>query len=119
MKSHKVLIIGILASGIILAAAFGLYAFILKSPTVIVQSSPASATVSIDKTPSESHRINLKPGSYALGVSFTGYVTYEGNFTVKRGQKLVLPILLKPIPTPTLLTSNLNSLPQFFDASHD
>lgn len=119
MKSHKVLIIGILISGVIFAGALALYAFILKSPTVIVQSSPASATVSIDKTTSESHRINLKPGSYSLSVSFTGYVTYEGSFTVKRGQKLVLPILLKPIPTATLLTTNLNSLPQFFDASHD
>jgi hypothetical protein len=119
MKSYKVLLIGILISATIFTAAFALYAFILKSPTVIVQSSPESATVLINKIEQPSHRLTLKPGSYDLTVSFTGYVTYQGSITLKRGQKLVLPILLKQVPTATLLTTNLNTVPQFFDATHD
>lgn len=119
MKSHKVLIIGILVCAIIFALAFALYAFILKSPTVIIQSSPENASVSINKTAQPSHRLTITPGSYDISVSATGYVTYEGTINVKRGQKLVLPILLKQIPQATLLTSNLNTIPQFFDKTHD
>ncbi len=116
MRSHKVLIIGTALTILLLIGAGILYWYVLRSPQVILSTSPDNATVLFDNAPAAS-LIPTSPGSHTLSAKAPGFVPYTKTIATKRGQDLHVNILLKPIPAPTTLSSNAVVAPSFIKGS--
>ncbi len=113
MKSHKVPLIGLFIGACIIAGAFAIYWFTLRSPKLVIQPSPESAQISVDGTRVNSTTIATTIGSHAVEVSAPDFVTYHKTITVKRTDQVVLPVLLKPIPSPIIITADTINTPDF------
>ncbi|GEM_PF-3052963 len=118
MRSHRVLYIGLLITALVIVGAGGLYWFVLKSPKLVVAPSPANAEVSVDGSTIHASKVEVAPGEHTVKVTSPDYVDYVKKVTLKRGQQLVLPVLLKPIPSPVVLSSDIATLPSFADGSN-
>ncbi len=117
MKSHKALFIGVLITVSILSVAWAIYWYALRSPQLILTTSPSNAVVTIDGTSVTSAKKTLSVGEHKLSVSSIGFVTYDRLFTLKRAQGLHLNILLKAIPTPVTLSTRVENSPSFVRGS--
>ncbi|MFA6082475.1 MAG: PEGA domain-containing protein [Patescibacteria group bacterium] len=117
MKAHKALLIGIIATLAVLAGALLLYTFVLSSPKLIIQSSPDNAEITFDNAVIHSHSITTTVGDHLVKLTADGYVTYQKKITLTRAQKLVLPVLMKNIPTPVVLSASVTNSPKLLDKS--
>ncbi len=113
MKSHKALFIGILITFLILTVAIAVYWYVLRSPQLILSTSPANATVTVDGNAFTSSNNTLSVGEHRLSASAGGFVTYDKTFSLKRAESLRLNILLKAVPSPVTLSANVENYPSF------
>lgn len=117
MKSHKALFIGALITFLILVVAVAIYWYILRSPQLILTTSPTNATVTVDGNALTSANSKLSVGVHKLTASASGFVTYNSTFSLKRAESLRLNILLKAVPSPVTLSTNVENYPSFVKGS--
>lgn len=112
MKSHKALFLGVSITILVLVAAWTLYWYYLRSPQLSLTLSPAQAVVKVDSASGHAKQ-SISVGSHTIEVSADGFVPYKKTVTLDRTQVLNLSVLLKPIPTPLILSNNVEDHPSF------
>lgn len=117
MKSHKALFIGVLITFLILVVAVAIYWYILRSPQLILTTSPTNAMITVDGNAFTSANSKLSVGEHKLTASASGFVAYNSTFSLKRAENLRLNILLKAVPSPVTLSTNVENYPSYVKGS--
>lgn len=117
MKSHKALILGLLVTALVVAVAFTLYVTVLRAPRLAITVSPTTSQITLDGTTVFGNTITTTPGEHTVKVRSNGYVTYEKKLDFQRAKTTTLSVLLKPIPSPIALSSDVTNDPSFVKKS--
>lgn len=113
MHSKKVLLLGGSSVVVVISAAVFIYLTFLRVPELTLTVSPANASVEIDGKPLQADTLKSSVGTHQLKVSALGFVTYEKSVEFVRAKTTHIAVLLKPIPTAILLSSNVTDSENF------
>jgi len=94
-----------------------LYWFVLRSPRLVLNPSPENAVVTVDGSALHTTSLPLPAGAHQVKVEAPGFVPYQKTISLNRAQMLTIHVLLKPIPSPITLSSDVENYPSFAKGS--